>query len=249
MNMIKTQREIALMRKGGKILAAVVEELKQEVRPGVSTYFLDEQAELKIRKAGATPAFLRYEGFPKTLCASVNEEIVHIIPSQRILKEGDIVTLDLGLIWEGRYLDMARTIPVGKISKEAIKLIQVTQEALNLGIAEARHGNTLGDIGSVIQKYVEGHQYGVVRDLCGHGIGKDLHEDPKVLNYGEKGTGMVLKEGMVICIEPMVTAGDWHLKKAKDGYGFETKDGSLSCHFEDTVAITSKGPEVLTRVK
>ncbi|MDO8470361.1 MAG: type I methionyl aminopeptidase [bacterium] len=246
-DMIKTQREIALMREGGKMLAVIMGDLLREVKPGVSTNFLDEQAELKIRKAGAVPAFQGYEGFPKTLCASVNEEIVHVIPSKRILKEGDIVTLDLGLIWEGRYLDMARTVPVGKASKEALALIQVTQRSLDLGIEQARPGKTLGDIGSAVQKYVESKGYGVVRDLCGHGIGKQLHEEPKVLNYGEQGKGLVLKEGMVICIEPMVTEGDWHLKKASDGYGFQTKDGSLSCHFEDTIVITSKGPEVLTK--
>lgn len=247
--MIKTPRELVLMREGGKMLATVMQELEKEVRPGVATNFLDEQAELKIRKAGAIPAFQGYEGFPKTLCASVNEEIVHVIPSKRILKEGDIITLDLGLIWEGRYLDMARTVPVGRISKTATDLIEATQKSLNLGIEQARPGNALGDIAYAVQRYVEGKGYGVVRELCGHGIGKELHEEPKVLNYGEKGKGLVLKEGMVLCIEPMVTVGDWKLKKASDGYGFQTKDGSLSCHFEDTIAITSKGPEVLTRLK
>ncbi len=237
------------MREGGNILAAVMEELQKEVRPGVTTNFLDEQAELNIRKAGATPAFKGYEGFPKTLCTSVNEEIVHIIPSERVLNEGDILTLDLGLVWKGLYLDMARTVPMGSISKPAMDLIEATRKSLSLGIEQARPQNTLGDIAYAVQRYVESKGYGVVRELCGHGIGKELHEEPKVLNYGEKGKGLVLKEGMVLCIEPMVTAGDWHLKKAEDGYGFQTRDGSLSCHFEDTVAITSRGPEVLTRVK
>lgn len=247
--MVKTQREIALMREGGKILAGIMEELKARVKPGISTNFLDKEAEHRIREAGALSAFQGYDGFPKTLCVSVNEEIVHVIPSQRILREGDIITLDLGLIWEGRYVDMARTVPVGKVSKEAARLIAATQEALNLGVAQASPGNTLGDIGYSVQRYVESKGYGVVRDLCGHGIGTELHEEPKVLNYGEKGSGMTLKENMVLCIEPMVTAGDWKLKKSADGYGFQTQDGSLSCHFEDTIAITAKGPQVLTKLE
>lgn len=236
-------------------MALILQEIAKEVHAGVSTNYLDERAELKIRKAGAVPAFQGYEGFPKTMCVSVNEEIVHMIPSPRVLQDGDIITLDLGLIWEGLYLDMARTFPVGRIRSEASRIIEVTQKSLDLGIQQAQPGNTLGDIAHAVQSYVESNGYNVVRELCGHGIGKELHEDPKVLNYlpaqagGEKGTGLVLKEGMVICIEPMVTAGEWKLKKAKDGYGFVTKDGSLSCHFEDTVAITKEGHEVLTRLK
>ncbi|MEK7542445.1 MAG: type I methionyl aminopeptidase, partial [Patescibacteria group bacterium] len=232
---IKTPQEIAIMREGGHVLAQIMKELVLQVRPGVSTEELDKFAEQKIRKAGATPAFLNYQGFPRTLCVSVNEEVVHAIPSaEKILKEGDIITLDLGLIHKRYYLDMARTVPVGEIDEKATRLVKVTQKALKLGIAKVRSGATTGDIGNTIQRFVEGKGFGVVRELCGHGIGKELHEDPQVLNYGKRGAGLELVEGMVICIEPMVTAGDWQVKRAKDGHTFVTRDGSLSAHFEDT---------------
>ncbi len=247
---IKTPQEIAIMREGGHVLAQIMKELVLQVRPGVSTEELDKFAEQKIRKAGATPAFLNYQGFPRTLCVSVNEEVVHAIPSaEKILKEGDIITLDLGLIHKRYYLDMARTVPVGEIDEKATRLVKVTQKALKLGIAKVRSGATTGDIGNTIQRFVEGKGFGVVRELCGHGIGKELHEDPQVLNYGKRGAGLELVEGMVICIEPMVTAGDWQVKRAKDGHTFVTRDGSLSAHFEDTIAVTSTGSEVLTKLK
>lgn len=235
------------MQEGGRMLATILEKVSQQINPGITTKELDRAAEALILHGGAKVAFRGYEGFPATICISINDEIVHVIPSERILKEGDIVTLDLGLIWQGFYLDMARTFPVGKVSFEAKLLIETTKKALRLGIKKARPGNTVGDIGNTIQRFVEGQGYGVVRELCGHGIGKELHEDPKVLNYGKRGEGETLKEGMVICIEPMITVGHWKLKKSEDGYGFATHDGSLSCHFEDTVAITSRGPLVLTR--
>ena len=181
------------------------------------------------------------------MCTAVNEEGVHVPPSGRKLKEGDILTLDMGLKWKGWYLDMARTLPVKKIDAEKQRLLVTTKKALDLGIKRARVGNYLGDIASAIQEYVESHGYNVVRELCGHGIGKELHEEPRVLNYGKAHTGEKLKEGMVIAIEPMVTVGDWKLELAKDGHSYNTKDGSLFCHFEDTVAITKKGPVVLTR--
>tara|TARA_Y100000310_G_scaffold277962_1_gene296106 strand:- start:2069 stop:2827 length:759 start_codon:yes stop_codon:yes gene_type:complete len=244
---LKTAKEIAQMREGGRILARILNRVAAAVRPGTTTKELDEAAKKLILEHGAETAFLGYEGFPGVLCTAVNEEGVHVPPSKGELQEGDILTLDIGLCWKSWYLDMARTIPVGRISIEKQKLIEVTKKALELGIAEARPGNRLGDIGSAVQEYVEEKGYGVVRELCGHGIGKELHEDPKVLNYGESGKGLELKEGMVICIEPMVTVGDWHLEKAKDGHSLNTKDGSLFCHFEDTVAITKAGPEVLTR--
>lgn len=243
---LKTPEEISKMREGGKILARILQELMAQVKPGIATKDLDRAAEALILQSGAKLAFHGYDGFPAVLCASVNEEVVHMIPSGRILNEGDIITLDLGLIWKGFYLDAARTVPVGEIDDKKQRLIRVTKESLQLGIAQAKAGNTFGDIGYSVQQYVEKNGYGVVRELCGHGIGKELHEDPHVLNYGKKGEGGEIKQGMVFCIEPMVTAGDWHLKRAKDDYGFETKDGSLSCHFEDTVAITPSGPEVLT---
>ena len=237
---IKTPQEIAIMRKGGRILAGIMDELIAQAQPGASTAQLDKIAEGKILKAGAKPAFKNYQGFPATLCASVNEEVVHAIPSpEKILKEGDIITLDLGLIYKGYYSDMARTVPA--------RLVRVTREALEFGIKKTRAGVTVGDVGNTIQRFVEERGYGVVRELCGHGIGKELHEEPQVLNYGSRHTGVELKEGMVICIEPMVTMGDWNVKRARDGQTYITRDGSLSAHFEDTIAIIKNGAEVLTR--
>lgn len=244
---MKTSQEISVMREGGKRLAEVMTKLVSLVKPGVATKELDTASQTLILTAGGELAFKGYDGFPGAICTSVNEEVVHSVPSSRVLKEGDIVTLDIGLVWKGWFLDMARTVPVGEIDKETMRLCEVTQQSLEVGIREARAGARVGDIGSAVQQFVEKHGYNVVRELCGHGIGKDLHEDPKVLNYGKKDTGEILKEGMVICIEPMVTIGDWKLKRSKDGHGFETKDGSLSCHFEDAIAITSRGPQVLTR--
>jgi methionyl aminopeptidase len=246
MTSVKTPKEISVMREGGKRLAEVMASLISLVKPGVATKELDTASQTLILAAGGELAFKGYDGFPGAICTSVNEEVVHAVPSSRLLKEGDIVTLDIGLVWKGWFLDMARTVPVGGIDKDAMRLCEVTQQSLEVGIKEARAGARVGDIGNAVQQFVEKNGYNVVRELCGHGIGRDLHEDPKVLNYGARNTGMALKEGMVICIEPMVTAGDWKLKRSKDGHGFVTKDGSLSCHFEDTIAITSFGPQVLT---
>ncbi|MCH8048621.1 type I methionyl aminopeptidase [Patescibacteria group bacterium] len=244
---IKTPEEIQMMREGGKKLARIMEALKKQVEPGKSTAELDAFAEYEITKAGAKPAFKNYQKFPNTLCTSVNEELVHVIPSmEKILKEGDIITLDLGLIWKGFYVDMARTVAVGKIDDEKTHLIRATRKALRLGITKTRPGNTTGDIGNTIQRFIESQGYNVVRDLCGHGIGRELHEEPPVLNYGKRKDGPELKEGMVICIEPMVTQGDWQLKHSSDKYGYTTKDDKLSAHFEDTIAITKEGVEVLT---
>lgn len=246
MTSLKTSKEIKTMREGGETLARILKEVSLKIQPGVTTKELDTLAETSILESGAKLAFKGYEDFPGTICTSVNDEVVHSIPGERILKEGDIVTLDMGLIWKGYYLDMARTFPVGTVSLEAARLIRIAKKALKLGVNKAKIGNTVGDIGNTIQRFVEGQGYGVVRELCGHGIGKELHEDPKVLNYGKRKSGEELKEGMVICIEPMITVGDWKLEKAQDGHGYKTKDGSLSCHFEDTIAITSRGPLVLT---
>ena len=245
---IKTPQEIEMMREGGRRLAKVMAGLISRVEPGIATEELDRAAKALILDSGAKIAFQGYDGFPGVICTSVNEEVVHSVPSSRVLREGDIVTLDIGLIWQGWFLDMARTVPVGNIDEEKARLLRVTKDALEIGILEAKAGNRVGDIGYAVQQFVAGHGYDVVRELCGHGIGKELHEDPKVLNYGDRNTGSVLKEGMVICIEPMVTVGDWRLKRTKDGHGFETKDGSLSCHFEDTIAITSSGAQVLTKL-
>ena len=233
------------MAEGGKILSGIMKELASKVRPGINTKELEKIAEELISKSGGKCNFRGYQGFPSCLCASVNEEIVHCAPSDKVLKEGDIITLDLGILWKGFHTDMAQTLPVGKISPEAQRIIRVTKKALKRGIKKAKVGNTFGDIGNTIQRYVEGQGFNVVRELCGHGIGRELHEDPKVLNYGKRRTGPELAEGMVFCIEPMITAGHWKLKKT-DEHCFATEDGSLSAHFEAMVAITKQGPKVLT---
>jgi len=243
---IKTPEEITIIAEGGKILAKIIKELERKVKPGITTKALDELAEELIFKSGGTPSFKGHEGYPATLCTSINEELVHIVPSQRKLKEGDILSLDLGMKYQDYHSDMAITLPVGKISPEAQRLIRVTKKALKRGIKKARPGNTFGDIGNTIQRYVEDQGFNVVRDLCGHGIGRELHEDPKILNYGKRHSGPEIKEGMTFCLEPMVTVGDWKLKKSKDGQGFETADGSLSCHFEHMMAVTKNGVKVLT---
>jgi methionyl aminopeptidase len=244
---IKTPEEIKIMAEAGKILAKVLKEVVEKAVPGITTLELDRACEALILSAGAKPAFKNYDGFPYSLCISINENIVHGLLSNYILKEGDIVGLDLGVIYKGFYSDMSVTIAVGKISFEAQRLINVTKKALRLGIKKVRIGNTIGDIGNTVQRFIEDQGFGIVRDLCGHGIGRDLHEDPKIPNFGRRGEGEKLVEGMVICIEPMITAGDWHLRKSKDGYGYATKDGSLSAHFEHTIAITKTGPQILTK--
>jgi methionyl aminopeptidase len=243
---IKSKEKIAIMAEGGKILAGITKELEKKVKPGITTKELDELAEELIFKSGGTPSFKGYDGFPATLCTSINEELVHVIPSRRKIKEGDMLSLDIGMKYRGYHSDMAVTLPVGKVSLEAQRLIRVTKKALKRGIKKVRPGSTFGDIGNAIQRYVEDQGFNVVRDLCGHGIGKELHEEPKILNYGKRHTGPEIREGMVFCLEPMVTAGDWRLKKSKDGYGFETKDGCLSCHFEHMMTVTKNGVKVLT---
>lgn len=253
------------MREGGVILARVMKKLKEIVRPGISTKEIDRVSEALIFESGAKPAFKGYSGFPATLCASVNPVIVHAVPSDYRLKEGDILSLDLGVKYKGFFTDMAMTVFVGGLSSvadrrhkgnqtsvipdvcEKLRLIRVTKKALKLAIKKARPGNTFGDISNTIQRYVENQGFNVVRDLCGHGIGRGLHEDPKIPNYGKRHKGPEIKEGTVFCLEPMVTAGDWHIKKSADGFGFETKDGSLSCHFEHTIAVTKKGGSILTK--
>ena len=262
MIIIKTPEEIRIMAEGGKILAKIMKELEKAVRPGVATEELDRLAEGLIFKYGGKCSFKGHQGsdndhaepFPACLCTSINEEIVHAVPSGRILKEGDIISLDLGLFYpsagsgqaKGFHTDMAVTIPVGEVSPETQRLIRVTKKALKRGIKKVRPGNTIGDIGNTIQRYVESQGFNVVRDLCGHGIGRELHEDPQILNYGKRHKGEELKEGQVLCLEPMVTVGDWKLKKSEDGFGYETKDSSLSCHFEHTIAVTKDGHQVLT---
>jgi methionyl aminopeptidase len=245
---IKTQEEIEIMAKSGKILATVLKELEKIVKPGITTLDLDRLAEVLILSMDAKPAFKNYDGFPYTLCASVNEVVVHGYPSGYSLKEGDIIGLDLGVVYKGYYSDMAITVSVGEIPFETKRLINVTKKALRLGIKRVKPGNTTGDIGNTIQRFVEDQGFGVIRDLCGHGIGKDLHEDPKIMNFGKRDSGVELKEGMVICIEPMVTMGDYNLKTAQDGYGYATRDNSLTAHFEHTIVVTKKGSRVLTAI-
>jgi methionyl aminopeptidase len=245
---IKTQEEIEIIAEGGKILASTLKEVEKMVKPGITTLELDRDCEALILSKGGKPGFKGYDGFPYSLCASVNENIVHGYPSNYALKEGDIIGLDLGVLYKGYNTDMAITVPVGKVSFEAKRLINVTKKSLRLGIKKAKVGNTIGDIGNTIQRFVEDQGFGIVRDLCGHGIGKNLHEDPKIPNFGKRGAGEKIVEGMVICIEPMVTAGDYNIKKSKDGYGFATKDDSLSAHFEHTLVITKKGARVLTEL-
>jgi len=244
--LIKTKEEIDIMAKGGKILAEVLGEVEKMAKPGITTLELDRAAEALILNKGAKPAFKGYDNFPYSLCASVNDVIVHGFPSNYILKDGDIIGLDLGVLWNGYNTDMAVTVAVGNVSFEAKRLLQVTKKALRLGIKKARAGITTGDLGNTIQRFVEDQGYGVVRDLCGHGIGKEIHEDPKIPNYGQRHKGIELKEGMVICIEPMVTMGSYELRKASDGYGFVTKDGKLAAHFENTLVITKDGCKILT---
>ncbi|MBI4101418.1 MAG: type I methionyl aminopeptidase [Candidatus Nealsonbacteria bacterium] len=246
---IKSEKEIEIMAEGGEILAKVMSELAGQVRPGVKTIELDRLAESLIFSFRAECSFKGYQGYPSCLCVSVNEEIVHAIPSERELKEGDIVSLDLGVKWKGFHADMAITLPVGQISLEAEKLIKATRGALEKGVQELKPGSFLGNAEEAVQKCVESQRFNVIRDLCGHGIGRELHEEPQILNYGKRGTGLKLKEGMVLCLEPMVAMGDWHLKKSPDGFGYLTKDGSLSAHFEQTIAITKNGAKSLTVIQ
>jgi len=251
---IKNLDEIKIIAEGGKILAKIIKELEKKVKPGIKTLELDRLAESLIScppKPWAAEnkiqcSFKGYENFPACLCTSINEEIVHSVPSDRTLKEGDIISLDLGILYKGFHTDMAVTLPVGKVDPEVLRLIRVTKKALKRGIKKVRPGNTIGDIGNATQRYVESQGFNVVRELCGHGIGREIHEEPEILNYGRKGTGEKIKEGMVFCLEPMVTVGDWKIKKSKNGYGFETQDGSLSCHFEHTIVVIKNGCKILT---
>lgn len=245
---IKTEKEIEIMREGGRILAQIMKELEKKVSPGITTKELDKVSQDLVFRYGAKPSFKGHQGFPANLCTSINEELVHCIPSEKKLKEGDIVSLDLGILYKGFHSDMAVTIPVGKVSPEARRLIRITKKALKRGIRKVRPGNTFGDIGNTIQRYVESQGYNVVRDLCGHGIGREIHEDPQISNYGKRRSGPEIKEGMCFCIEPMVAIGDWKIKKAKDNYGFQTADNSLCAHFEHTIVVTPTGCKVLTNL-
>ena len=248
MIMRKRAEELEKMRRAGRVVGETLQILQAAVKPGVTTLELDEIAEREIRARGAVPSFKGYRGFPATICTSINSEIVHGIPGQRALKGGDLIKLDCGAIVEGYHGDSAVTVPVGEVSQEALKLIETTDRSLQAGIAEAKAGNRIHDIGAAVQTTAEGAGFSVVREYVGHGIGRALHEDPPVPNYGKPGTGLKLEPGLVIAIEPMVNVGTFETRLLPDGWTVVTADGALSAHFEHTIAITENGPEVLTAV-
>lgn len=249
MIILKSKKEIEIMREAGKIVAETHEILKEAITPGISTLELDKIAEENIRKYDAVPSFKGYGGFPASICASVNEQVVHGIPSKnQILKEGDIVSLDIGAYYKGYHGDSAKTHGVGMISEEDRKLIEVTRESFYEGMKFAKLGCRLSDISHAVQAHVEKHGFSVVRDLVGHGVGSNLHEDPHVPNYGSPGRGPKLQEGMVIAVEPMVNAGRYHVKSLSDGWTVVTIDGKKSAHYEHTIAITEDEPFMLTKL-
>lgn len=252
---IKKPNEIEILRTGGQFLAKAIAETAKYVKPGISTKELDAIFEKEVRKLGASPAFLGYrpEGvknpFPASLCTSINDVVVHGIPrTDEVLKEGDIITLDGGLVYGGLFTDHAVTVPVGKISNEARQLIEATKNSLNAAIKSVRAGAYTGDIGAAIEKYVKPYKYGIVRELAGHGVGYKVHEDPYVPNYGKPGTGTKLAAGMVLAIEPMLNAGTRFVAFSRDGYTVTTKDHNLAAHFEHTIVVTEDGCEVLTKI-
>lgn len=247
MIVLKSDEELKLMRQAGRIVAVVLAELTERVKPGVSTGALDALAEEIVHKHGATPAFKGYNGFPGTITASINQELVHGIPSpRRILQEGDILTLDCGAVYKGWVGDAAKTVPVGQISPEAQRLLEVTEGSLWAGIEQIREGNRSGDVSAAVQEYVESHGFSVVREYTGHGVGRKMHEDPQVPNYGKRRRGVRLKRGMTIALEPMVNAGTWKTQVLDDHWTVVTADGELSAHFEHSVAVTEGEPLVLT---
>ncbi|GLC29794.1 type I methionyl aminopeptidase [Clostridium omnivorum] len=248
MIIIKTDMEIEYMRRAGKLVGETLARLEEVVKPGITTAEIDRIAEEFILKNNAKPSFKGYQGFPASICASVNEEVVHGFPSNRVLQEGDIISVDCGAILNGYQGDAARTIAVGKVSDDAQKLIDVTKGSFFKGVEHAKVGNRLTDISSAVQVYVESFGYSVVRDFVGHGIGRDMHEDPEVPNFGRPGRGPKLSHGMVLAIEPMVNIGKYYVRVKPNGWTVVTEDGSLSAHYENTVAILNNGPEILTLV-
>ena len=246
MIVLKSPEEIAVMREANHIVAETLQALQEKARPGVTTQELDTIAEAMATRANAACAFKGYRGYPGALCASVNEVIVHGIPGSRSLRDGDILSLDFGVFYKGFYGDSAVTFPIGEVDDRTQELIDTTRECLNRAIGQMREGKRLSDISSAIQQHAESHGFSVVRDFVGHGIGRQLHEDPQVPNYGVAGTGVRLKQGMVLAVEPMVNMGGWKIKVLDDGWTAITKDRSLSAHFEHSVAITEDGPLVLS---
>jgi methionyl aminopeptidase len=245
---IKTDSEIMAMRESGKILARVLDKVLKAIKPGITTASLAEVTKQELNRLGAEPAFLNYGGFPGVICISVNDQIVHGLPGEYVIKTGDIVSADLGVKYKGMITDAARTVLVGCQDKAKERLLNTTQKALDAGIDVVKDGVKTGDVGYAIQKVLEEKGFGVVRTLVGHGVGRQVHEEPDIPNYGSKNSGVLLKAGMTIAIEPMSTVGSYEVYTTADGWSIATKDGSLSAHFEDTVLVTSKGAEILTRL-
>lgn len=244
---LKNPEQIGKMREAGAILYEVLQKLRDAVKPGVTTAALDVYAEQLIRKHKAVPSFLHYHGYPATLCTSVDDQVVHGIPSEDVvLQEGSIISIDCGLVLDGWQADSAFTMGVGEISAQTASLIEITEECFWKGIAQAAAGNRLGDIGHAIQTWAEAHGYSVIRDLTGHGIGRAMHEDPSVFNFGEAGRGIRLRKGMTLAIEPMIAAGGWPVEESENGWTFSTRDKSLAAHYEHTIAINDGLPEILT---
>ena len=245
---IKSEREIQLMKHAGQILGNTLKLLEEHVKPGITTAELDKIAYEYIKSNDSIPSFKGYNGFPASICASVNNEVVHGIPDNRVLREGDIIGIDAGVCYGGYHADAARTFGVGEISPAAKKLIEVTKESFFKGIENAKHGARIGDISAAVQTFVEGNGYSVVRDLIGHGIGSNLHEEPDVPNYGPAGRGMRLIKGMTIAVEPMVNVGGYEIRLLKNGWTYVTKDNTLSAHYENTIVITDSGCDVITLI-
>ena len=248
MVILKLPDEIEKARASNRIVAEVLSKLREKVKAGVTTRELDKFAEEVTEKRGAKPAFKGYRGYPYSLCTSVNEQVVHGMPSERVLVEGDIIGIDFGVYHRGFFGDATITLPVGKVNENALRLMQVTEQSLYAGIEKAKAGNRLGDISAAVQGTVEAAGFSIVRDFVGHGVGKNLHEDPQIPNYGKKGRGVELKTGMILAIEPMVNEGGYKVRTLPDGWTVITEDGSLSAHFEHSVAITDNGPEILSKL-
>lgn len=247
MIIIKTPQEIKIMREGGRILAGILKKIVSEIRPGITTKELNRLAEELIKDKKALPAFKNYNGFPAALCTSINDQVVHGIPGDTVLKKGDIISVDLGIKYKGYFTDMTTTVSVGRVDKKTSKFLDVGKKALEIAIKAVKPGHRLGDVAHAVQSFVEKNGYSVVRDLVGHGVGKELHEEPKIPNFGVPGTGLKLEEGMTLAFEPMINMGDYHVRFFPDGWTVRTADGSLSAHFEHTVAVTSKGAVVITK--
>jgi len=243
---LKSDRELKLMREAGRIVAVVLAEMQALARPGVTTQSLNDRAEQMIRKMGGTPSFKGYHGYPRSICTSVNEQVVHGIPGKRVLREGDILSVDVGAIYKGYQGDAAITLPIDNVSEEARRLMEATKGALEAGIAQARAGLHTGDISAAIQQFAESRGYAVVREYTGHGIGREMHEDLQIPNFGRPGTGPALKPGMTFALEPMVNLGTWKTRVLEDLWTVVTEDGCLSAHFEHTVAVTEGEPAILT---